>query len=88
VVRPLPETSGADGQGPAGAGLVLLVALEEDPKTVAATLGRVGYHGPVWVATDGMSLLQRRFAGNDRRAVPFAVTLDAAGLISKARYGD
>lgn len=66
----------------------LPVALESDPKVVAAALQRVGYHGRTWVATDGMWLLQRRFAGNDKRAVPFQVRLSAAGHISGATYGE
>ncbi|NUO72664.1 MAG: redoxin domain-containing protein [Frateuria sp.] len=66
----------------------LPVALEDDPQVVATTLQKVGYRGPMWVATDGMSLLQRRFAGNDKRAVPFEVRLDAAGNISGAKYGE
>ena len=66
----------------------LPVALEDDPRVVARTLQRVGYHGPVWVATDGMSLLQRRYAGNDKRAVPFEVRLDAKGRILGATYGE
>src|SRR5690348_2803175 len=65
----------------------LPIALEDDPRVVAPTLQRVGYHGPVWVATDGMSLLQRRYAGNDKRAVPFEVRLDAKGRILGAKYG-
>lgn len=64
------------------------VAVDNDPHAVAAALRRIGYHGPMWVATDGMSLLQRRFAGNDRRAVPFEVKLNAAGNILGARYGE
>lgn len=66
----------------------LPVALEDDPRVVARALQRVGYHGPVWVATDGMSLLQRRYAGNDKRAVPFEVRLDAEGRILGAKYGE
>jgi len=66
----------------------LPVALDEDPKAVAAVLERWGYHGPVWVATDGEDLLMRRFAGNEKHGVPFVVKLDAAGKILEARYGD
>jgi tetratricopeptide (TPR) repeat protein len=66
----------------------LPVAVEEDPKDVTAMLKRLGYHGAVWVATDGQALLLRRFAGNDKRAIPFVVKLDAAGKILEARYGD
>jgi thiol-disulfide isomerase/thioredoxin len=68
-------------------GRFLPVALEARPADVAATLKRVGYRGPAWVATDGMALLQQRFAGNDRRAVPYEVELDADGRIVSARYG-
>ena len=64
----------------------LPVAIDDDPQAVAETLQRVGYHGPVWVATDGDWLFLRRFAGNDKRAVPFIVELDAAGNILKAYY--
>jgi len=70
-----------------GAGKPLPVALEDDPRVVARTLQRVGYNGPVWVATDGMALLQRRYAGNDKRAVPFEDRLDAKGRIIGAKYG-
>ncbi len=70
------------------ADLWLPVALEADPRDVAVTLQRIGYHGRVWVATDGMWLLQQRFAGNVKRAVPFEVALNAAGAISGAKYGD
>ncbi len=66
----------------------LPVAVESDPKAVTAMLKRLGYHGAVWVATDGQALLLRRFAGNDKHAVPFVVKLDAAGTILEARYGD
>jgi len=68
-------------------GRFLPIALEAHPAEVATTLQRVGYRGPVWVATDGMVLLQRRFAGNDRRAVPYEVKLDAGGRVVSARYG-
>lgn len=66
----------------------LPIALESDPRVVAKTLQRIGYHGPMWIATDGMSLLQRRFAGNDKRAVPFEVRLGPRGRIVGARYGE
>lgn len=65
----------------------LPIALESDPSVVATTLQRIGYHGPMWIATDGMSLLQRRFAGNDKRGVPFQVDLSASGRILGATYG-
>lgn len=66
----------------------LPVALEEDPQAVAATLLQLGYREPVWVATDGMGLLQRRFAGNSKRAIPYVVELSATGDIEGARYGE
>ena len=72
----------------AGSEAVLPIAIETDPHEVAVTLQRIGYHGRVWVATDGMWLLQRRFAGNTKRAVPFEVELNAAGNVSGAKYGD
>lgn len=66
----------------------ITVALEDDPERVAATLARIGYRGPSWVATDGMSLIQRRYAGNDKRAVPFIVELDEEGRILASSYGE
>jgi hypothetical protein len=68
-------------------GRFLPVALEAHPADAAAALRRVDYRGPVWVATDGMALLQQRFAGNDWRAVPYVVELDADGRVVAARYG-
>ncbi len=73
---------------PDSSGHFLAVALDEDPNAVKKTLQRIGYEDPVWVATDGMSLIQQRFAGNDRRAVPYIVELDADGNIVAARYGE
>lgn len=73
---------------PQSSGYFLAVALDNDPKSVKKTLQRIGYDGPVWVATDGMSLIQQRFAGNDRRAVPYIVELNADGDILAARYGE
>jgi thiol-disulfide isomerase/thioredoxin len=69
-------------------GRFLPVALDDDVAAVAAALRRTGYGGPAWVATDGMTLIQQRFAGNDRRAVPYVVELDAEGNIVAARYSD
>src|SRR3546814_3526584 len=66
----------------------LPVALEQHPQAVGATLQQLGYRGPVWVATDGMTLLQRRFAGNSKRAIPYVVELSAAGDVEGARYGE
>lgn len=66
----------------------LPVAIERDPEAVADTLTRLGYHGQVWVATDGMGLLQRRYAGNTKRAVPYSVELSVDGSIQSAQYGE
>ncbi|MBU6246410.1 MAG: hypothetical protein KGN77_01530 [Xanthomonadaceae bacterium] len=52
------------------------IASDTDPLEVRTTLERIGYVGPIWVATGGMPLLQR-YAGNTLRAVPYEVRLDA-----------
>lgn len=73
---------------PESFGRFLAIALDKNPSAVKTTLKPIGYDEPVWVATDGMSLIQQRFAGDDRRAVPFIVELDGDGEILAARYGE
>ncbi len=73
---------------PESFGHFLAMALDKHPGAVEQTPQRTGYDEPVWVVTDGMSLIQRRFAGNDRRAVPYIMELDGDGGILAARYGE
>ncbi len=63
------------------------VALDDNIPAVRAAQKRTGYVGPSWIATGGMPLIQRKFAGNDQRAVPYVIELDANGRIIDRRYG-
>lgn len=63
------------------------VALDDDVSAVRAAQQQTGYVGSSWIATNGMPLIQRKFAGNDQRAVPYVVELDTEGRIIGRRYG-
>ena len=65
----------------------VIVALDDEIQAVKDAQARTGYAGQSWIATVGIPLIQRKFAGNDKRAVPYVVELDAQGTIVGRSYG-
>ena len=63
------------------------IAIDDDQALVKKMIQRTGFKGQVLIATDGMKLIQQRYAGNDKRAVPYVVRLNASGEMVARRYG-
>ena len=63
------------------------IAIDDDQELVKKMIQRTGFDGNVLIATDGMKLIQQRYAGNDKRALPYVVQLNAAGEMIGRRYG-
>ncbi len=66
---------------------LVAIAIDDDQALVKEMLKRTGFKGQVLIATDGMKLIQQRYAGNDKRAVPYVVRLNASGEMVARRYG-
>ena len=63
------------------------IAIDSDQEMVREMVQRTGFNGKVLIATDGMKLIQQRYAGNDKRALPYVIQLNAAGEMVARRYG-
>lgn len=63
------------------------IAMDSDQALVKKLVQRTGFKGNVLIATEGTMLIQQKYAGNDKRAIPYVVQLNAAGEIIDRRYG-
>jgi thiol-disulfide isomerase/thioredoxin len=65
---------------------LLAVALDDNTDGIKDMLETTGFAGEVWLATEGTSVLQRRYFGNERRAIPYVVKLDGNTGIVESTY--
>ena len=77
----------AQGRKAPPKGTFVAIAIDDDQALVKDMIQRTGFKGQVLIATDGMKLIQQRYAGNDKRAVPYVVSLNASGEMVARRYG-
>ena len=77
----------AQGREAMPKGHFVAIAIDDDQELVREMIQRTGFSGNVLIATEGMKLIQQRYAGNDKRALPYVVQLNASGEIVARRYG-
>ncbi|MBA6251826.1 TlpA disulfide reductase family protein [Colwellia sp. MB3u-55] len=65
---------------------LLAIALDEDIDEINRMLIKIGFTGKVWIASEGKMALQKRYFGNERRAVPYVVKLDRDTNIIERSY--
>ncbi|ALS99479.1 TlpA family protein disulfide reductase [Lacimicrobium alkaliphilum] len=65
---------------------LLTVALDGDLEGIVGMLDKTGFSGKVWLASEGTMALQRRYFGNENRAVPYIVMLDNETNIVESSY--
>lgn len=65
---------------------LLTVALDDDLEGIVRMLDKTGFSGKVWLASEGTMALQRRYFGNEKRAVPYIVMLDNETNIVEGTY--
>jgi thiol-disulfide isomerase/thioredoxin len=66
---------------------LLAVALDSDTNGVVSMLNTTGFTGEVWLASEGIWALQKRYFGNERRALPYVVRLDENTNMLESGYG-
>lgn len=65
---------------------LIAVALDDDHQAVQDMLAKTGFRGEVWLVEQGNNALQRRYFGNEHRAVPYVVRLDTQTRIIEQMY--
>ena len=65
---------------------LLAVAVDDDTDGIRDMLDKTGFDGEVWLAREGTQALQRRYFGNERRAIPYVVKLDRNTSIVESTY--
>lgn len=65
---------------------LLTIALDEDTEAITKMLNQTGFSGEVWIATEGAMALQKRYFGNEKRAIPYVVKIDKSTKVMESSY--